>query len=82
MLASIVALIKAVPIIDQWFQQLAAAYLQMQIDSMKKENLDAIRKLIDAKDQRDFEKALGASKAGLPSGDDGATIVDSIPGVH
>lgn len=78
-ITGIVGLIKAIPVFDSWFQQLAALYVQSAIHSMQKENVDALRKAINEKDQRDLEKAIGNPNHGAPSGY--GTIRDSIPGV-
>lgn len=76
---AIVGLIKAIPIFDQWFQQLAALYVSERIHSMKQENVDALRKAVAEKDQRDLEKAIGNPNPGAPSGF--GDIRDSLPGV-
>lgn len=76
MIAAILALLKAIPILDAWFQTLSAAYVQDRIASMEKENLDAIREAIQSHDQRALEKAIGSPTAGQASGDAGAVIVD------
>lgn len=80
-IAGVIALAKAVPIIDGWIQMLMKEYFKSQIESMKKENLDAIRQAIDDHDQRYLEKLIGSKKAGELSGTPGAVIVDHIPGV-
>lgn len=79
MLAGILAIFKAVPILNSWFEKLVAAYISHQIDSMKAENVAAIRKVLDEKDQRALEKALASPTAGLPSGDAGSVIIDGPP---
>lgn len=78
-MGGIIALLKAIPIIDGWFQQLVAAYTASQIASMKKENRDAIRKAIIEHDQRGLEEAIGNPNPGEASGDSGAVIVDAPP---
>lgn len=77
----ILGIVKAIPIVDSWFQQFFVYYFNSQIDKMKEENRLAIAKVINEKDQRDLEKALGSKKAGEASGDPDAVIVDSLPGV-
>jgi UPF0716 family protein affecting phage T7 exclusion len=79
MISTILALLKAVPIIDSWFQELLSAYITSRISSMKQENKDAIKAAFEG-DQREIEKALGDDKAGKPSGDAGASIIDHVPG--
>lgn len=78
-MTTILALIKAIPIIDQWVQQLIAAYVGARIASMQKDNLDAIRKAIQDHDQRDLENAIGSPTAGKPSGDAGSVVIDDTP---
>lgn len=78
-IAIALAILRVIPILDGWFQALSAAYIAAQIDAMKKENLDAIRKAIVGKDQRDLERAIGNPNPGAPSGDPGAVIVPTIP---
>jgi len=77
----IIGIVKAVPIIDKWLEQLMHAYFLYKVSIMEKENVEAIRKLIEERDQRDFEKAIGSKKPGEPSGDDGAVIIDRPPGM-
>jgi hypothetical protein len=78
-IALLLGIAKAVPIIDSWIQQLATAYATQRIADMQKENLDAIRKAIQDKDQRDLEAALGNPHPGEASGDPGAVITDAPP---
>lgn len=78
-ITAILGLIKVIPIIDGWIQLFVSAYVANQIDTMKKENKDAIRKAIQDHDQRDLEKAIGNQNAGKPSGDAGSTIIDHPP---
>jgi hypothetical protein len=77
--AIILGLLQAIPILDRWFQQIAVAYARIRLDQMKKENLDAIRKAIEEHDQRNLETVIGSPTAGKPSGDPGAVIVDRPP---
>jgi hypothetical protein len=76
---TILGILKAIPILDSWFQNLMVAYTKSKIDSMKKENRDAIREDIQNHDQRELEKAIGSPTAGLPSGDPGAVILPGPP---
>lgn len=75
----VLGILKIIPILDQWFQSLSAAYIQERLDSMKSENVAAIRKALDDKDQRDLEAAVGNPNPGLPSGDAGSQIIDMPP---
>lgn len=75
----ILGILKAIPILDAWFQQLSTAYTVGKIASFKKENLEALRKAINEKDQRDLEAAVGNPHPGEASGDAGAVIIDAPP---
>lgn len=75
----ILGILKAIPILDGWFQSFSAAYVQSRIASLTKENSDAIRKAFQEHDQRDAEKAIGSPNPGEASGQDGAEIVDAPP---
>jgi hypothetical protein len=75
----LLGIVKAVPVIDKWVEMFLSAYFAMKISEMKRENVDAIRKLIEERDQRDFERAIGSPKAGLPSGDSGSEFRDAPP---
>ena len=80
-LAAITALLKAIPVVARWFEQLALYYFNSGIDEMKAENLAALRKAIELKDQRDIEKALRSDHAGKPVDLPGSEIRSSIVGV-
>lgn len=75
----ILGILKAIPIIDSWYQKLSAAYIADAIARMKSENLDAIRKAITNHDQRDLEAAVGNPHPGEVSGDAGSTIEPTEP---
>lgn len=75
----LLGLVKVIPILDNWYQAFIVAYTNARIDSMKKENLEAIRACIQKKDQRDLEAAIGNPHPGEPSHDAGAIIVDKPP---
>lgn len=77
----IIALVKAVPIIGHWVDELTALYVAGRIEKMEKEHRDGIKKAINEQDQRDLEIAIGSPHAGEASGLPGAVIVDSLPGV-
>jgi hypothetical protein len=78
-ISAILALLKAIPILDSWFQQFFAAYAEHEIANMKAENRDSIRKALAEHDQRDLEKAIGNPNPGEASGDSGVEIVDGPP---
>jgi hypothetical protein len=80
-LSGLLALIKAVPTLKEWFDQLMALYAAQAVVNLKKADRDAMRKLFDEQDQRDLEKQLGSIKAGEPSNLGGTEFRDSIPGV-
>ena len=42
------AIFKAVPKLKEWFDQLFVMYTESQIDSMRRENYEALRKAIRA----------------------------------
>lgn len=78
-MGTLIAFIRAVPTIDKWFQNLAAAYTAATFHTWEKENQNAILALKVDHDQRPAEHAIGSPTAGLPSGDAGSTIVDAPP---
>jgi hypothetical protein len=78
--SAIVSLIKAIPIINGWFEKIAEYWYEQRIIAMKKELADAIEKARQG-DQRDLEKYIGSPRAGKPSGLPGSELVDSLPGV-
>jgi hypothetical protein len=80
-IALITAIAKLIPVIGGWIEKFIVYYTNASIDRMKSENLKAIRKVLDEKDQRELEKAIGSPSAGLPSHTPGADIVDSLPNV-
>lgn len=80
MLSSLLAIIKAIPALKSIFEGLFSLYVQKEIENMKKENRDAIKKAINEHDQRLIERALGNPRAGEASGDAGAVIIDHAPG--
>lgn len=79
--ASIMSVIKLVPIVDKWVERFVVWYAENQIATMVKENREAMKKAIEAQDQRDLEKVIGNPNAGEPSGTPGTVIRDSLPGV-
>lgn len=81
MLETVVAFIKAVPVIKKWVEQLIALYVAQQIKAMREADREAIRKAVYDFDQRDLEKQIGSTKPGEPSGLPGTHIRDSLPNV-
>lgn len=73
------ALFKAIPVLKEWFDDLITAYVNHSIDTMRKENREALGKALNGRDQRDLEKAIGSPTAGKPSGDPGTIISDRPP---
>ena len=78
---AILAIIKAIPIIDSWVQKFVGFYVERQIAALKVEIRNAIKKAVEVQDQRDLEKAVGNANAGEPSGLDGVVTRDDLPGV-
>lgn len=78
-ISMVLGIIKAIPIVDGWFQELMVAYFDVSVGFMKKENRDAVQKSIVDHDQRPLETVIGSQTAGKPSGDAGTVIVDGPP---
>ena len=76
----ILAIIKAIPAIKDFFDQFVSWYVDHEIASMKAELSNAIYKSSQG-DQRNLEKYIGSPRAGLPSGEPGSVIVPELPGV-
>lgn len=79
-IALLLALARAVPVIDGWLELLVVAYTKARAARMKKENREAVRKALEELDQRPIEEAMGHPSPGAPSGVPGAVIVDQMPG--
>ena len=77
--SAIVAVIKAIPVLDDWFQRFLVWYAEKQLEHMKSENREAIVRAIKLHDQRPIEDAIGSPISGEFSGI--GTIVDYIDGV-
>lgn len=80
-MATLLAIITAIPALRKWWEEFMVFYVKSQRESMKKENVDAIKEAFTLNDQRPIEKITDPERAGLPSGTPGAVIVDHIPGV-
>jgi hypothetical protein len=78
-MGTFISILKAIPIVDKWFQALMVAYSKAMVGRWEKANAEGLRKALNEHDQIDLEKAIGSSTAGLPSGDAGAVIVDAPP---
>jgi hypothetical protein len=57
-ISGIIALLKAIPILDKWFSELAKAYVKWRIEMKDREFVRALDALI-AGDQRDLEDSAG-----------------------
>lgn len=66
-IATILAIFKAVPIFDSWFQAIAAAYLQKAITDHDQAFVTGMQMLLQNKDQSGLETAIGDPTAGAPS---------------
>lgn len=75
-------IIKAIPAVRSAFELLVALYIKQEIARMKKENVEVIKKAFIENDQREIERSMGSSRAGLPSGNPGSETRDSLPGVE
>jgi hypothetical protein len=80
-LALITGIIKLIPVIKDAFEKLVAYYIGTQIESMKAENLSAVRLAMSDYDQRKIEEALGSSHAGKPVDMQGSEIRSHIVGI-
>ena len=58
-ISAILAVLKALPILDSWFKGLVAAYAQWKLASHDKAFSDGLRTLIADHDQRKLEEAAG-----------------------
>jgi hypothetical protein len=79
--AVILALLKAIPTLQKYFDQFLAWYVEREIASIKKEYRDAIERALASCDQRPIEEAMGNHNAGSIAPHAGTSIVDSLPGV-
>lgn len=73
-IAILVGIVKAVPLIDKWAERFFVAYRAWDKAKSIKENVEALRAVLEEFDQRKFEKAMGNPNPGTPSGDPGAVI--------
>ncbi len=77
--STILAILKAVPVIEGWVQDFFVFYTQARLDAMRSENREALKKAFLEKDQRDLEKAIGNPTPGEESGNAGSEIKDTLP---
>lgn len=77
----ILSALKALPVLDRWFQGLVTAYTNSKLESMKLENFEAIKEALEKNDQRRLEAAIGNPHPGYPSNDSGSVVVDVVPGI-
>ena len=78
--ALLLAIAKAVPVVDKWIQSFVAFYVGRRIDAMDAAIVGGIKKAITDKDQRDLEKAIGNPDAGEPTNYPGTIISPTRPG--
>ena len=76
---TILAVLKAIPVLDSWFQELVALYVQARVASMKAENRDAILKAIQDHDTRPLEGVSGNPHPGDHSGETSSEIISGPP---
>ena len=77
--STILAIAKAIPVLDSWLSQFMAFYTQQKIASMKDEDYQAVRKAVLERDQRDLEKAAGNPNPGEVSNAPGSEIISGPP---
>jgi len=68
--SGIIALLKALPILDRWFKTLVAAYNQWKIEQHDKAFTEGLAMLIAKHDQRAIEKAAGLNQGPAENQDD------------
>ncbi len=80
MLETLILILKTIPLLKGWFDDLVAAYIQAEIASIHQENTEAIKKAFDEHDQRHIEELLG-SGAGEHSGLTDSELREELPDV-
>jgi len=58
-ISGIIAIFKAIPILDKWFSELAKAYVKWKVEMKDREFIRALDALTVGDDQRDLEKSAG-----------------------
>lgn len=74
-ISTVLALLKAIPVLDGWFKQLAIAWADMKLREHDREFAEAHIALMRDRDQTLLEGAIGSPNAGKP-GMDNRDIVD------
>ena len=65
----ILAIAKAIPVIDRAIRDLVQAYVQWKIKEGQRDLAEALIKMIETGDQRDLEREIGSPNAGKPAQD-------------
>lgn len=78
----ILALIQIVPTIKSAFDAFVSFYVSRQIEGMRSEHREGIRRAILEHDQRTLEQTIRSPVAGQPSGLPGSHLRDTLPGVN
>jgi len=76
-LSAIIAIFKAIPVIERLFVQLMALYIKSADDAYKRRLKEGIEKAING-DTTDLEKAIGSPRAGKPSGEKDSKFKDGV----
>jgi hypothetical protein len=77
---AIIALSKTYNSINEWIHLFMVEYSKARVETMSKENRDAIKDAFEKEDQRNLERAMGSIHSGEPSGV--GEIVDHVKGVQ
>jgi hypothetical protein len=80
-LSTVLAIFKAIPILQLWFDGFVKLYVERTIDNMKSNIRDGIKKALADKDQRDLEKAYNNPRAGELDDANDSEVRDNLPGV-
>ena len=75
----IFAIIKAIPVVQNWIESFLVFYAEQKKTSMKRENREAILKAISEGDTRDLDKAVGAPNPGEVIDAPGSEIISGPP---
>lgn len=81
MLSIVLAILQAIPALQDVWDELVSDYVALKLSEMKQEDQDAIKLAIQQQDQRGIENAIASPKSGTPSGIDGTGLRSSLPGV-
>lgn len=69
-ISAILAILKALPILDQWFKGLVFSYSKYQMEKFDKDFTKGMAELIGKHDQRALEEVLGMNSGASPDQDD------------